>query len=82
MPARRTGTTSGAGRASLTPSAIRHGGLHRNALDPHVAGRLVGEQVTSSPARLRKVGVSVRMSRSAVSLCAMSGDRRPALHDR
>ena len=61
-PARRIGTTSGWGAASLTPvvGADRRDDVDR--LDPHVAGGLVGQQrdqLVGQPAERRGVGVLV-----------------------
>ena len=58
-PARRIGTTSGLGRASLTPVVGDDRGGDVLGGDPHVAGGLVGQQrhqLVGQPTERRRVG--------------------------
>jgi hypothetical protein len=73
IPARRTGTTSGTGRASLTPLASATGVCTVSGCTrmPRVAS--YASRVTSSSVSRRNNGASVRESRKVVSLCAISG---------
>jgi hypothetical protein len=72
-PARRIGTTSGFGLASLVPRASETGVRTVTVSTRTSRVASYASSVTSSSASLRNVGESVLSSRSVVSLCATSG---------
>ena len=76
-PARRIGTTSGLGLASLTPVVGATGVCDVERLDPDVAGRLVGQQrhqLVGQPAEGRGVGVLVAQGGELVGDERVVGD--------
>ena len=72
-PARRIGTSSGRGVASLMPRAVVTGVSTSTSSTRTSRVASYARSVTSSSTRRRNVGESVRLSRSVVSLCEMSG---------
>ena len=76
-PARRIGTTSGLGLASLTPGGVRDRRAHGHRLDAHVAGGLVGQQrdeLVGEPAEGRGVGALVPQGGQLVGDQRVVGD--------